>query len=82
MLETQERIEEIQYSMLDIINNVTLLCISERKTAEEKVSLIKQYMDELYDEISEDIAIHNDEEDKIIELAQAPDHTSSNVSRS
>ena len=68
MLETQERIEEIQYSMLEIINNVTLLCNSERKTAKEKVSLIKQYMYELYDEISEDIAIHNDEEDKIIEL--------------
>ncbi len=72
MLKTQERIEEIQYSMLEVINNVTLLCNSERKTANEKVSLIKQYMYELYDEISEDIAIHNDEEDKIIELVQAP----------
>ena len=82
MLKTQERIEEIQYSMLEIINNVTLLCNSERKTAKEKVSLIKQYMYELYDEISEDIAIHNDEEDKIIELVQTPNCTSSNVSRS
>ena len=72
MLETQERIEEIQYSMLEVINNVTLLCNSERKTAKEKVSLIKQYMNELYDEIRGDIAIHNDEEDKIIELVQAP----------
>ena len=63
-------IEDIQLDVLKILDNITLLANSTRKTSEEKIKLIKQYVKEQHDIIDKDINIHSDEECKIIELSR------------
>ena len=56
----QEAIEEVQLSVLEILDNIILLTNSTRKTDEEKLKLIKAYAKHNRSVISADIAIHND----------------------
>ncbi|MEF2640779.1 MAG: hypothetical protein U0O04_00010 [Clostridia bacterium] len=70
----QEAIEEVQLSVMDILNNIILLADSKKRTPEENLKLISQYAKEQHSIICEDIAIH---EDKIKELAVPQKHTSS-----
>lgn len=70
----QEAIEEVQLSVMDILNNIILLADSKKRTPEENLKLISQYAKEQHSIICEDIAIH---EDKIIELDDLRNQTSS-----
>ena len=63
----QEIIEEMQLAVLDVLNNMTVLLNSNKKTSDEKVKLLKEYVKEQSTILSSDLAIHNDS-DKIIEL--------------
>ena len=63
----QEIIEEMQLAVLDVFNNMTVLLNSEKKTSDEKVKLLKEYVKEQSTILCSDLAIHNDS-DKIIEL--------------
>lgn len=63
----QEIIEEMQLAVLDVFNNITVLLNSEKRTSDEKVKLLKEYVKEQSSILCSDIAIHNDA-DKIIEL--------------
>lgn len=63
----QEIIEDMQCSILEVFNNMSVLLNSETKTSDEKVKLLKQYVKEQTSILCSDIAIHNDS-DKIIEL--------------
>ena len=56
----QEAMEEVQLSVLEIVDNIILLTNSKRKTDEEKVKLIREYAKYQRSVISIDIAIHND----------------------
>lgn len=63
----QEFFEEMQLSVLDVFNNITVLLNSEKRTSDEKVEIVKLYVKEQTSILCSDIAIHNDS-DKIIEL--------------
>lgn len=67
----QEAIEEVQLSVVEILDNIILLTNSTRKTDEEKVKLIREYAKYQRSVISADIAIHND---NIKELAVPGKH--------
>ena len=56
----QEAIEEVQLSVVEILDSIILLTNSKRKTDEEKVKLIREYAKYQRSVISIDIAIHND----------------------
>lgn len=56
----QEAIEEVQLSVVEILDSIILLTNSKRKTDEEKVKLIKEYAKYQRSVISIDIAIQND----------------------
>ncbi len=58
----QEIIEDMQNSILDVFNNMAVVLNSERKTSDEKVDLLKQYVKEQSSILCADIAIHNDNE--------------------
>lgn len=62
----QEAMEEVQLSVMDILNNIILLADSKKRTPEQNLKLISQYAKEQHSIICSDIAIH---EEKIIELA-------------
>lgn len=67
----QEAIEEVQLSVVEILDNIILLTNSTRKTDEEKVKLIREYAKYNRSVISADISIHND---NIKELAVPGKH--------
>jgi len=56
----QECYEELQNSILDIFNVMTKILRSTTKTSDEKLDLLEQYVNEQYEIICTDIAIHND----------------------
>ena len=58
----QELYEEIQFSILDIFNNMSVILNSDSKTSDTKVNLLKQYVKEQTSMICSDISIHNDNE--------------------
>lgn len=66
---SEERLEEIQLAVLEIIDNFTLLANSKRYNDKEKLEKITEYAKEQHDIIYKEICIYNDsKEDKIIEL--------------
>lgn len=64
----QELYEEMQLSVMNVLDNIILLANSEKRTPGENLKLISQYAKEQTSIICSDLAIHNDN-DKIIELA-------------
>lgn len=59
-----ENLEEIQYSILEMLNEMRLLINSTRLSDKKKLELLKQYVDEQCDVIKKDIAI-NEKVEKI-----------------
>lgn len=59
-----ENLEEIQYSILEMLNEMKLLINSTRLSDKKKLELLKQYVDEQCDVIKKDIAI-NEKVEKI-----------------
>lgn len=53
-----ENLEEIQYSILEMLNEMKLLINSTRLSDKKKLELLKQYVDEQCDVIKKDIAIN------------------------
>lgn len=70
----QEAVEEIQLSVMDILNNIIVLADSDKRTPEKNLKLISQYAKEQHSIICSDIAIH---EGKIIELDDLRNQSSS-----
>ncbi len=63
----QEIFEEMQLAVLDVLNNMTVLLNSEKRTSDEKVEILRLYVKEQTSILCSDLSIHNDS-DKIIEL--------------
>ena len=53
-----ENLEEIQYSILEMLNEMKLLINSSRLSDEKKLKLLKQYIDEQYSIIRKDLLIN------------------------
>lgn len=53
-----DNFEEIQYSILEMLNEMKLLINSTRLSDKKKLELLKQYVDEQCDVIKKDIAIN------------------------